>query len=170
LGSATLLIGKDVGDVNRTGVENGPPLDSCGIERSFTSHVRDRRTVKDRTVMGDPLQRGPVTSVDDGILGLAEPGNGLSDRVQHPLLINGRLCDDPQHLRRRRLLLQRPIPLSLGPDGSLGSDGFSMPQRSSLRLQLCDPRVRIVRHHVHLGCIAPLRDGARIARGRDAAL
>ena len=33
-----------------------------------------------------------------------------------------------------------------------------------LRLQLRDPRVRIVRHPVHPGPTAPLRDGASIAR------
>jgi hypothetical protein len=35
----------------------------------------------------------------------------------------------------------------------------------NLRLELRDPRVAIVRHPVHPGHPAPLRDGARIARG-----
>ena len=33
-----------------------------------------------------------------------------------------------------------------------------------LRFKLRDPRTEIVRHHVHPGHSAPLRDGARIAR------
>ena len=41
---------------------------------------------------------------------------------------------------------------------------------SELRLQLRDPRVAIVRHHVHPGPTALLRDGARIARDPDGAL
>ena len=48
----------------------------------------------------------------------------------------------------------------------LGSVGMLLQVKIGiLRLQLRDPRVRIVRHHVHPGCPALLRDGARIARG-----
>ena len=44
------------------------------------------------------------------------------------------------------------------------SAASALAQRSVLRLKLRDPRVRIVRHHVHPGHPALLRDGARIAR------
>jgi hypothetical protein len=37
-------------------------------------------------------------------------------------------------------------------------------------VELRDPRVAIVRHHRHPGRSAPLRDGARIARGPDVGL
>jgi hypothetical protein len=42
-----------------------------------------------------------------------------------------------------------------------------IPSLPKLRLELRDPRVAIVRHHVHPGCSALLRDGARIARGGE---
>ena len=51
----------------------------------------------------------------------------------------------------------------------VGERGFSLAQGSNLRLKLRDPR-GFVRHHVHPGCSALLRDGARIARGRDGTL
>ena len=43
--------------------------------------------------------------------------------------------------------------------------GVAIMELPKLGLQLRDPRVAIVRHRAHPGCSAPLRDGARIARG-----
>jgi hypothetical protein len=80
-------------------------------------------------------------------------GYGIQDRLQ----VSRRRGDDPQHLGGRRLLLdERRLALT---EGSILS--VTLPKRP---LQLRDPRVAIVRHPVHPGPIAPLRDGARIAR------
>ena len=48
---------------------------------------------------------------------------------------------------------------------SAASSSRFVAQLPELRLELRDPRVAIVRHHVHPGLSALLRDGARIARG-----
>jgi len=47
---------------------------------------------------------------------------------------------------------------------------IARPKLAKLRFELRDLRVAIVRHHVHPGFFALLRDGARIARGSDVGL
>jgi hypothetical protein len=53
-----------------------------------------------------------VEPVHEAELGLAEPRRALGNHVEHRLDIGRRATDDPQHLRGRRLLLQRLVALA----------------------------------------------------------
>jgi bifunctional DNA-binding transcriptional regulator/antitoxin component of YhaV-PrlF toxin-antitoxin module len=54
--------------------------------------------------------------------------------------------------------------LRVGDERGDGQVALPMELREKLGLKLRDPRVEIVRHHIHPGRPALLRDGARIAR------
>jgi hypothetical protein len=88
-----------------------------------------------------------------------------SDRVQDRLRVGLGAGDDAQDFGRGGLLLQRLGQRLLRLNRASNGASFSLTERGNLRLQLRDPRVAIVRHHVHSGYSALLRDGGRIARG-----
>ena len=88
---------------------------------------------------------------DEDVGRVTHLGGAPRDRIENGLQVHRRSGDHPQHLSGGGLLPAE--------NSGLGS---GLPK---LRLELRDPRVRIVRHHVHPGHPALLRDGARIARG-----
>jgi hypothetical protein len=125
-------------------------------------------------VVGDRPHILTIGSPDHDVVDAVEAGRLPRDPVEDVLDVGRPVADDAQNLRGGRLLLK-----GLG-EGTIAARG-SLAQRRVLRLQLRDPRVEIVRHHVHHptmgplhphgpGRTAPLRNGARIARFPEAVL
>src|SRR5688572_13230503 len=118
-----------------------------------------------------------VWAVDDAQIAVAEPSRVLRDSVKDRPQVGWRGCDDAQDVGGRGLLLhgrsqgRAEMLHVVGKASVLSTQRTNLtPRLPKLLLELRDPRVAIVRHHVHPGCPAPLRDGARIARGPDGGL
>jgi hypothetical protein len=102
------------------------------------------------------LEPALLDTIDERIVRAHRPRSAFGDSLQDCWKVCRRRSDDAQDLTRRALLFQRL--------------GEPIPQGVILRLKLRDPRVWIVRHLIHPGHPALLRDGARIARGTGGAL
>ena len=155
---------EDVRDVDRSLFEHGAASDAGPAHRRRPSARVGNHLHHTGAVHGDGRHDVPFTLLDDASVGAAQHRCPLDDAVQHELQVGRRGGDDPQHFGGRGLLLQRHI--AFGSQRSHLSR-VCLPERRVLRLKLRDPRQEIVRHPVHPGPTAPLRDGARIARGSE---
>jgi hypothetical protein len=63
--------------------------------------------------MGHEVQKLAVELVDKTELSRAELCCDLGNHVEHRLHVGWKATDDPQHLRGRRLLVQRLVPFAL---------------------------------------------------------
>ena len=112
-----------------------------------------------------------LRSVHGAALAATETRSARDQCFENGLQVHGLGRDRAQHLAGHGLLFERFGKASFCEFRTLSERGLTglrshtqFAQSSNLRLQLRDPRVRIVRHHVHPGHTALLRDGARIAR------
>src|SRR2546430_4434725 len=104
--SSEFRIGQYVRNVNKSAFQRRPPDGTASIHRYWMPlDVFLKVTRK-------PVARGRVVEFaawqkDEGILGLAESGRRLDQRIEHGLEIEGRAADDLEHVGRSSLLLQR---------------------------------------------------------------
>ena len=161
LGTARIGVrsGLPVRDVVRPTIDDDPPDDGPGVDRIPVLGC-ERRVRTD--VCCRPAQLAVNVENGDVVSG-AQVSRRPGDRVQDDIDVGRRGGDNPQDVSGGGLLLQ-----CLGQRRTKSPDLTA--QGGDLRLQPRDPRVRIVRHHAHPGPTAPLRDGAKIARGLDGAL
>jgi hypothetical protein len=105
---------RQVGDVDGPSFDDGSPRDVIGSKRE-TDLPRAGLVIQRAIPRGDRQVLGVLDTIDVGVLRLAQPGRALHDRVEHHLEVGWCGRDDPQHLGRRGLLLQRLAQLSVPP-------------------------------------------------------
>src|SRR5262245_20720632 len=85
------------------------------MERAVLAHPADLWVINRphvaangyRTKMSSQNYRVPLAESQHCVIDPTNPRGALNDGVEHGLHIGGRATDDPQHLSRRRLMLQR---------------------------------------------------------------
>jgi hypothetical protein len=157
--------GEDVLDMDHASTNDGPPGHRVPRDSGAPTTVYRQWPVGRRD-----LQPFAVKSADHGVVGVAELRRLFGDGVEHGVEVGRLRGDHAQDLGGCRLLLQGLGQHSLGPNRSFGGGGLPLLRFGEPRLELRDPRVAIVRHHVHPSRTALLFDGARIARGPNGPL
>ncbi len=99
-------VGQHVGHLHDLVIEQYPPLDGAASRRQALA-LGVRQPIGREIVVSGVVVAFRLLPSDCGHIRLAKLRGRLGQRIEHRLQIERRAADDFQHVRRRRLLLQR---------------------------------------------------------------